>query len=472
MITRRNLLGAGVAMALGAGYSGCGSGRGEAATRSVVVVGAGLAGLTAAYELGRRGFDVTVLEARDRVGGRTWTIRETGGVHAEAGGEFVDTRHRRLRQYCDRFGLELTDLRPGWGVGTSLVWWRGRRYRGPEFRTPEMSRELAAMQREIFSAARRLDPFRPLRNGGRRYDDLPASAALDRARLSPRARFIAERQIRDAYGVEPEKLALLLMLLSERIAYTQPGAGVEAFRIADGSDALASSFAERLPAPPRLAEPVLRVRHRDDGVNVETESGSYEASAAVLALPMPALRNIEIDPAPDGRLAGAIAELEAVPVVKTLLTYEERFWRERGDSGDLASDLPVGSTWDGTDQARTGGAGVLISYAAGRLGEQAAAIAEGPRIARVEAGVEKVWPGAPAPIAASTYAWPDDPWAGGAWSTYEPGQVGRYWQVMHDSPAIGSRVLLAGEQTDWLTGYMEGAIRSGRRVARELASSL
>src|SRR5215203_2567567 len=115
MTRRRFVAGAAGAAALGCGIPllGCGSEGGGKGRGRVVVVGAGLAGLTAAYELDRKGWEVTVVEARDRVGGRCRTFREELREHqvAEAGGEFIDAAHKAVRSYADIFGLELEDLR-------------------------------------------------------------------------------------------------------------------------------------------------------------------------------------------------------------------------------------------------------------------------------------------------------------------------------------------------------------------------
>ena len=417
---------------------------------------------------------MAVLEARDRIGGRVHTHRIAGGAHAEAGGEFIDTRHTTMLAYCKRFGLELEDTRRGGRGLRGVVWRNGSRHAGPEFRTPPVMRKIDGMYRRIYEFALQVDPSDPLAGGGRRLDRTSVAALLDRARLGNRARFLAERSIRDDYGAEPRSLSLLGLLLSERIEYDQPPDGVEAFRVAAGNSTLPEALAASLSTPPALASPVLGVRHGAGGVAVRTGGGEWAADACVLAVPVPALRRIEIDPAPRGALAEAVATLRNVPVVKTLLPYRKRFWRRRDESGGLASDLELGTTWEGTDGQRTS-EGILIAYASGSRGVAVARRAPERRITRARRDVARVWPGT-SHLAllgeAATFAWATDPWAGGAWSGYAPGQVESCWVPLKEAdPAVGPRLVLAGEHTDRLNGYMEGAARSGKRAARLVANA-
>ena len=176
-------------------------------------------------------------------------------VHAEAGGEFVDTLHTEVRGYCKKFDLPLVSLERRVGSLEALVWREGERTPGPEFRTPTVTRQLNDWYDGILDAAQKIVASDPGRAGAARLDRETAEVTINRAKLGPRARFLAERRIRADYGVDADQLSLLFFLLSERIEYDQPESGIEAFRIGAGSDALATAFASRLALGPRAGDP-------------------------------------------------------------------------------------------------------------------------------------------------------------------------------------------------------------------------
>jgi phytoene dehydrogenase-like protein len=173
----------------------------------VIVVGAGLAGLTAAYELGRAGFDVKVLEARDRIGGRVYTVREPfrAGQHAEAGGEYVDVVHRRVRAYCNKFGLPLENATRGFAGLDDDVYVDRRRERLGRFKTRRSTRDTNRFYRLIYELARGLDPASPV--GTKPHlDSRSVEWAIDQIDPSERGRLLlGEARPRDT-GVDRRRL--------------------------------------------------------------------------------------------------------------------------------------------------------------------------------------------------------------------------------------------------------------------------
>lgn len=433
--------------------------RSASASGRVVVVGAGLAGLSAAYELGRSGAEVTVVEARDRVGGRVHTVRSpfAAGQHAEAGGEYVDAVHTALRGYVRRFGLGLEDVRRGWGGLRAAAYRGGRLRRWSELTDWPAVRPFYA---ELYRLARPLDPADPAARGAA-LDGRSVGQLIEETGIEGSARFVLETWIRDAWGVEPAELSLLAAAAAERLYFNVPDRAIEIFRVRGGSDRLVGELARRAGGDLRLDWPVSAIEQGSSGVSVSGPAGTVEAGRCVLAAPLPALRRIDFEPSLPTVLAGAVAELQYARVQKTLLQYATRFWRRRGWTGDTYTDLPLGTTWEATDQ-QPGRRGILIAYAPGKRYDSSAALAGDP--VRGAAGeLERVYPGSRRGLGgAASFAWAADPLAGGCWMAPAPGQVTAFWRALREP--VG-RIVLAGEHTNEWAGYMEAAIRSGIRAA-------
>jgi monoamine oxidase len=434
----------------------------------VIVVGAGLAGLTAAYELGRAGFDVTVLEARDRIGGRVYTVRDPfrDGQHAEAGGEYVDVVHRRVRAYCSRFGLPLQNATRGFAGLDDVVYVDRRREPLGRFKTRRSTRDTNRFSPLIYELGRGLDPADPV--GTKPHlDSRSVGWAIDRIDPSARGRFLLEAYVRDDYAAQPEDLSLLTYATGEKVYESVPDRDIEKFRIRGGNSQLPQAFASRLHQPVRLSTPVDAIAQSNAGVEVRAAGQTFEGDFCVLAAPLPALRNVDLGAARlSPALRGGIAKLSYGLATKTLLQYRRRFWRQEGFSGDVYSDLPLGATWEATN-GQPGRPGVLIGYAAGANSRHFEPETSAERARETRAWIGDVFPGsAREAIEYASVSWPVEPYSGGAWMAPRPGQVVPYWNALRE-PA--GRIQLAGEHTDDLyPGYMEGAVRSGLRAARKV----
>ena len=451
-ITRRHFLGTAVAAGLALS-----AGRARAARRRrAVVVGAGLAGLACAHELERKRWDVVVLEARDRVGGRVWTIREPFGAaqHAEAGGEYVARSHRTLLGYARRLGLSLEDVRRGPDLD-GVYFFGGRRRHEGAVLTQEVQAEIDRFWSRVEALGRRIDPADPVA-AGKALDRRSARWFLNRLKLDPVARGLVEHDLRDEFTVEPENLSLLFLAQSAKLS------GVEALRIRGGNDQLPLAIAGSLRREVLLEAPVRKVERSASGVTVTAGGDRWKADACVLAVPVPALRGIELVPELSAGLQRAVDELRYGHGTKTLLQYERRFWRERRESGDVLTDLKVQTVWEATDRQR-GKPGVLLGYTTGHNGILYGSVGDGARILLAADEIDDVYPGSRALLdVGATAAWHNDGYSGGTYTAYAPGQVTLFWRVLRKP--VG-RMYLAGEHADAYTGTMEGAMRSGRRIA-------
>jgi monoamine oxidase len=413
----------------------------------VVVVGAGLAGLTAAHELERHGrFRVTVLEARPRVGGRVHTVR-MGGRHAEGGGEYVDTIHAALLGYVRRFGLKLEDAQAGPDLD-DVIYLRGRRLIDADVRTAAVQAQLDRLDARSAELAAAIDAADPLRHGAA-YDRLSLADLMDQLGLTGIARTLAEHAARDEYGVEPTALSLLFYLQLWAATAAVPDSGIERYRILGGNDNLAAALASGL-SDLRVAQPVRRIERRRGGVRVD----GIEADWCVLATPLPALRDVEFAPALPPALADAVASLQYGSISKTLIGYRERFWVRSGFTGDTLTDLPIGSLWEATNAQGAAPPGILIAYSTA---------VPATSVTQATAQIDRVYPGSARLATDGAIAhWPDEPYSRGCYTAYAPGQVTKFHAALRRP--LG-RLLLAGEHTDTFNSYMEGAIRSGRRAA-------
>jgi monoamine oxidase len=431
----------------------------------VVVVGAGLAGLTTAYELRQRNWDVTVLEARDRVGGRVRTVRSFNEHQlGEAGGEFIDTSHTAMRDYVKRFGLVLDDLRKGSSGLDGVVYLDDQRHSYDDVVNGTAKAEINRYEARMSSLAEPLDPSDPVAAGAP-LDNRSVSALLDELRLDPTARTVIEQNVLDEYTVEAAHLSLLFHAQATKLTENLPNSGVEAFRIRGGNDQLPAALKNALGPAVELQSPVTNVTADANGVRVTAAGRSVAADRCVIAVPLPALRTVTFAPPLPGELSGAVSELQYGVVTKTLIQYGRRFWREEDLDGSTLTDLPISTTWESTNR-QAGTPGILLAYTAGDRGAAYGALADPERIAEAERDLDRIYPAArPLQQGAVTMAWANEPYTRGSYTAYAPGQVTRYWRALREP--VG-RVHLAGEHTDAYTGYMEGAVRSGRRVAAEI----
>jgi monoamine oxidase len=456
-LTRRQLLGA----AAGAALFGSAAARGARRKGTVVVVGAGLAGLVAASELERRGWRVTVLEARNRVGGRVYTIRGTFGAsqYAEGGAEFVAASHHALRAYARRFDLRLEQARSGPTAqhqGAAYLDGRRRPYRAVA--TPAVEREIDRFWRRVDRLARPLDPYDPVAAGAR-LDFRSARWLVSRLELQPTARFLLDHDLRDRFAVEPENVSLLFLAQTRRLRRRE--ASSEIFRIAAGADTLPRALAAELDDV-RLEAEVREIELGADGVRLTASGERLDADYCVLAAPLPAVRDlIEFSPPLPSFLLAAVERLRYGHGTMTALQYERRFWRD-GGNGKIVTDLPFQTAREATDGQR-GKPGILLTSTTGRDGILYGTVADGARILLAADEIDDVYPGTRALLdRAATVAWHNEAPSGGTYAAYAPGQVTGFWRLLRRP--LG-RVYLAGEHTDAYVGTMEGAVRSGRRVA-------
>lgn len=439
------------------------SSHGPLSGTTVLVAGAGLAGLAAARDLERRGATVSVIEARQRVGGRVWTIRDgfARHQHAEGGADLIEANQTALLGVVKELAIETAPILRGgfmyYGANP-----RGRLAIQSQERTfRRIGPMMADLIRDYQTSERRWDSGIAARYAGESvmgWLDRMAAPAFLRQRV---------RALRGLFLADPEDLSLLALI----DFFAADGAGPEGLsRVIGGNDRIASEMARRLRTPPRFDVVLRRIRQGRHGVTVtlDTPAGRIEqrANYVVSALPASTLRDVEISPALPELQRRAIAALRYGPATRVLLQFETRFWQKRGRPRAFGSDQPTGAVWDGNEQQR-GPAGILSLLAGG-----SASVALQSLLAREQhAGVARRlrWLGRPSALLASkAITWEDDRWARGGYAYFDPS----FDPLGRDALARpAGRVMFAGEHTSqrW-QGYMNGAIESGQRAAAEIAA--
>jgi len=439
--------------------------RRDLAGTSVVVAGAGLAGLSAARALEARGAAVTVVEARDRVGGRVCTVRTRFAArqHAEAGGDLIESGQTHVLNLSRELGLNpVRILRSGFGFYRADGHGKPRVQTSPR-RLFGVGRYLQQDVHDFTLAEGRWDSAVAARLGR-----MSVASWLERVKAPADIR-AGMRGFRGFFLADPEDLSLLPLV--EQFADWGAGGRYETFRINGGNDRLATGAAHRLRGALLLKTVARRIQQREDGVTVTVESlgqphTEIHADYAVCALPASTARGVIFDPALPDAQHDAIAHLRYGCATKLLLQFERRFWHRPRRPLAFGTDAPTGAVWDGNEDQR-GPQGILTLLAGGAA---SAALQEILRVEGERGVVERLrWLGRPARLLASqAIVWDHDPWARGGYAYFDPG-FDPLWRAWLARPA--GRVVFAGEHTSIrYQGYMNGAIESGLRAAAEIAS--
>lgn len=433
-------------------------------TKSALIIGAGLAGLSAAWYLHRAGWRTTVLEARDRVGGRVRTFRQglANGHCAEAGAEYIDALHTRMLTLAHTLGLTLDPINAT--PGKSFLAWAG--HIGPESDGTLWGVDIAAETHQAMQAwaelGRRVpDPTRPhTAPQAATLDAQSAADWLNALPLSPAVRVLFQARLRAEFTVEPDHLSLLDLARWGAFYYADPDAERETFRVAGGNDQIPRALAAALPDV-RLNSPVHTLEQDTSGIHVHTPHETLSATVAVLAVPLSVARAFTFVPALPAAHQAALNTLQYGVVTKVAVQCHAPIWETHGWNGNLTGDLPVSEVWNAS--GAQAGAAILMAYTGGQRGAEFSALDDATRTARALADMERACPGLTDHVqAARTQAWANEPFTRGAYAAYAPGQVTAFWPVLRQP--VG-RLYFAGEHTADHQGYMEGAVESGERAA-------
>ncbi len=473
MRRRRLLQGAG-ASALLAGCQSLPSPMRGGTDGDVVIVGAGIAGLTAGWRLRQQGVAVRVFEAQDRVGGRMLSLRNyfPDGQVIELGGELIDTDHVRIRALATELELPLDDLLAG--DNDPDTWY----FDGHAISEHEIVRAFvpvaAAIERDLAVAGDGDYDYKDQNPAFRALDALTIRQWLERNGVSGWLRTLLDVAYTTEMGLEIDQQSALNLLTfigtEDKDAFRIFGSSDERSHVRGGNDLIPQTLASRMSGALETGHILEAVRSNGDGYTLSFRNGTasrqVQARQVILAMPFTLLRQIQMDVELPPRKRQAINDLAYGTNAKLMIGYDRRVWREHKANGATMSDLAYQTTWD-TTRKQPGNGGVLTNFTGGRHGVD---LGQGSPKQQADAAtrdLDRVFPGL---AAARTDArevrfhWPSHRWTLGSYACLRPGDWSGLRGVMGES--VGG-LHFAGEHCALETqGFMEGGCESGELAAQ------
>jgi monoamine oxidase len=451
--------------------------------KRVVVLGAGLAGLAAAWNLLRLGYDVVVLEAKGRPGGRVRTVRAPfqHGGYAEAGAVRIPSQHELTLKYIRLMGLESKLVAYEQDTGEHLWYLQRRRFATPAGDWPldgltaqEKANPFAMLPLYLGPALAAVgDPAAP---------DFPSSAALE---LDPYRidEYVKKNGASDTWVqilFASEGNASRMNALAVAMVEAPLLGSARTFGLLGGNDQLPYALAARLGRRVKYHSRVLRLMHSEDSLAVTYRDGSaaqhqVHADHCVCTLPFPVLRRVEIAPAFSVNKMAAIERYQLLPIARQYFQTRRQFWRDdrSGRLGGLnmvGTDTVVERVWNTSLLQPDPTMGMLHSYMFDDHAVAFASLDRHERARKWRSAISRFLPGLREREVVATYAkvWQDDPWQRGGISLIQPDQFRWIWPAARQAEG---RVHFAGEHTSVFLGWQNGALESAERVVREIVET-
>ncbi|MBP5975219.1 FAD-dependent oxidoreductase [Brasilonema sp. CT11] len=483
--TRRRLIygGLGLASAISAvTWDDGGDGVAYATIPKVLVVGAGIAGLVAAYRLSQAGVPVDIVEARNRIGGRIYTLQNALGtsIPVDLGGEFIDTNHTSLRSLAQELGLQIADL---YAADKDLIqstsYFQGRKISEKEvlqWFTPlvqKIKRDLAAIGKIPVT-------YRTHNQAASKLDHTSITQYLESAQVHPLLSQRIQAAYTGLYGREAKDQSSMNMLLfidTDPNSFQISAESDERFQIVGGNDQVPRLLARFLTNSIETGTELEAIATRSDGsyrVSLRSDNRSFERTyeRVLLALPFSTLRQVSLNVDLPAVKKKAIAQLGYGNNAKLITAYQERIWRTRYNSTAFVStDLDFQYIYEAS-RYQPGPSGLLTNFTGGQssllLGQGSAEF----QAQKLLTQLEKIFPGIPSVRKGEAIRayWPTEPYTRASYACY---LVGQWTTIAGSEQENVGNLFFAGEHcSQKFQGYMEGGCRTGEMAAVQILRSL
>jgi len=447
----------------------------------ILVVGAGIAGLTAAYRLRQAGVRADIIEATNRLGGRIRTIPKVAGtqIYAELGGEYIDTGHTTLISLATELGLRAIDLvEVQRGLVKDTFFLQGRR-----FSLEQLTADFAPLATKISADLEAIGDnfsYQDFTETAERLDNLSIAEYVDQAEISTILRQLLRIAYTVEYGRDPEEqsaLNLLFLIGSEPGSFELYGDSDERYQIDGGNSQIINRLAGQLSDSIEAGTVLEAITLLPDGryrVSLRSGQSTFDRTyeRVLLTLPFSTLRDVRINvPLPQAKRR-AIEQLGYGTNSRLVTGYRSRIWRELYRStASVYTDLEFQTTSEATPFAPTPN-GLISTLTGGRLGLSIGAGTPEDQAQRFLNQIERVFPGVRnlrSGKAVRAY-WPGERFFKGSYSCYLVGQWTKMYGV--EGERVGN-LYFAGEHTSLENqGYMEGGCETGQRAAAEILQDL
>ena len=445
----------------------------------VIVIGAGLAGLTAALELEAAGVDVRVIEAQNRVGGRVHSMRQLGN-NKEAGGTYIGAGYARLIGVAERLGVELVDVTPmleffreqDFVLGNEII----RQSEWADHASnpfPEQDRELLPWNYHRVLTMREC----PLESPDEWLD--PKHAIHD---ISMRDWMhglgLSDEIIRIGYGInvsfgdDATDVSTLLMFLRAAFSLEQRAVapqGSLGFTAKDGVQRIPEAMAGALTNEVHFEKAVTAITTGNNKTEVRCADGTvYEAPDVICSLPFSVLKDLHVDPPLAGTQAQAVKSVPYQSMTQVYLAHKSEFWKEDGYAASMYTDGVAGMVIAARNGEDPDEVTSFTTWAMGPNAHRLDALPDADAGRRVIAEIEAIRPAAKDQLEfIELKSWGTDPHALGGWAYFRPGQVN---ELAADMSVAHGRIRFCGEHLGFKSRGMEAAMESAERVAREILS--